>query len=173
MNPLFSPIKLKNLTLNNRIVVPPMDQYSAEDGQPVNWHAMHYGNLAVSGAGLVIVEATAVEPAGRISPQDLGLWNSAQEAAHKGMLDTIRSYSSTPMGIQIGHAGRKGSTGRPWEGGKPCPPTAQAGKFARLLPCPTARATKPPQRSQPQTLPGLQNPLSLRPKGLYAPDTTS
>ena len=113
MNPLFSPIKLKGLTLSNRIVVPPMDQYSAEDGQPGNWHAMHYGNLAVSGVGLLIVEATAVEPAGRISPQDLGLWNDAQEAAHKCMLDTIRSYSSTPLGIQIGHAGRKGSTARP------------------------------------------------------------
>ena len=121
MNPLFSPIKLKGLTLNNRIVVPPMDQYSADNGRPGNWHAMHYGNLAVSGVGLLIVEATAVEPAGRISPQDLGLWDDAQETAHKGMVDTIRTYSSTPLGIQIGHAGRKGSTARPWEGGKPLP----------------------------------------------------
>ena len=68
MNPLFSPIKLKGLTLNNRIVVPPMDQYSAQDGLPGNWHVMHYGNLAASGAGLLIVEATAVEAPGRISP---------------------------------------------------------------------------------------------------------
>ena len=110
MNPLFSPIKLKGLTLPNRIVVPPMDQYSAEEGRPVQWHVMHYGTLAVSGAGLLIVEATAVEAPGRISPQDLGLWNEAQEAAHKAMLDSIRSYSSTPIGIQLGHAGRKGAT---------------------------------------------------------------
>ena len=121
MNPLFSPIKLKGLPLNNRIVVPPMDQYSAQEGLPGNWHTMHYGNLAVSGAGLLIVEATAVEAAGRISPQDMGLWNDAQEVAHKGMIDAIRSYSETPIGIQIGHAGRKGSTARPWEGGKPLP----------------------------------------------------
>ena len=122
MNPLFSPIKLKGLTLPNRIVVPPMDQYSADEGRPVQWHAMHYGTLAVSGAGLLIVEATAVEAPGRISPQDLGLWNEEQEAAHKAMLDSIRSYSSTPIGIQLGHAGRKGATGRPWEGGKPLMP---------------------------------------------------
>ena len=121
MNPLFAPIKLKGLTLSNRIVVPPMDQYSAQDGLPGNWHAMHYGNLAVSGAGLLIVEATAVEPAGRISPQDMGLWNNVQQAAHKSMIDAIRSYSPTPIGIQLGHAGRKGSTARPWEGGKPLP----------------------------------------------------
>lgn len=144
MNPLFSPIKLKNLTLNNRIVVPPMDQYSAEDGLPVNWHTMHYGNLAASGAGLVIVEATAVEPAGRISPQDLGLWNDAQEAAHKGMLDAIRSYSSTPMGIQIGHAGRKGSTGRPWEGGKPLPPDGAGWEICAPSPLPFAPGHQTP-----------------------------
>lgn len=122
MNPLFSPIKLKGLTLPNRIVVPPMDQYSAEEGSPVHWHAMHYGTLAVSGAGLLIVEATAVEAPGRISPQDLGLWNEEQEAAHKAMLDSIRAYSPTPIGIQIGHAGRKGATGLPWQGGKPLMP---------------------------------------------------
>ena len=79
MNPLFTPIKIKGLTLSNRIVVPPMDQYSADQGCPGNWHTMHYGNLAVSGAGLVIVEATAVEAPGRISAQDLGLWNDEQE----------------------------------------------------------------------------------------------
>ena len=122
MNPLFTPIKIKGLTLSNRIVVPPMDQYSADQGCPVNWHTMHYGNLAVSGAGLVIVEATAVEAAGRISAQDLGLWNDEQEAAHTAMLASIRTYSTTPIGIQIGHSGRKGATGLPWEGGKPLSP---------------------------------------------------
>ena len=122
MNPLFSPIKIKGLTLSNRIVVPPMDQYSADHGSPGNWHTMHYGNLAVSGAGLVIVEATAVESPGRISPQDLGLWNDEQEAAHTAMLNAIRTYSTTPIGLQIGHSGRKGATGLPWEGGKPLSP---------------------------------------------------
>lgn len=119
MNPLFSPITLKGLTLPNRIVIPPMDQYSGADGKPGPWHAMHYGHLAVSGAGLLIVEATAVEAPGRIAPQDLGLWNEEQEAAHKNMLDSIRAYSSMPIGIQLGHAGRKGATSRPWDGGKP------------------------------------------------------
>ena len=119
MNPLFSPIKLKGLTLSNRIIVPPMDQYSADAGMPGHWHAMHYGTLAVSGAGLLIVEATAVEAPGRIAPQDMGLWNDAQEAAHKTMIDSIRSYSAMPLGVQLGHAGRKGATSRPWEGGKP------------------------------------------------------
>jgi len=122
MNPLFAPITLKGLTLTNRIVIPPMDQYSATDGLPGPWHAMHYGHLAVSGAGLLIVEATAVEAPGRIAPEDLGLWNDAQEAAHKDMLDSIRAYSTMPIGIQLGHAGRKGATARPWDGGSPLKP---------------------------------------------------
>ena len=123
MNPLFTPISVGGLNLANRIVIPPMDQYSAQDGRPMPWHSMHYGHLALSGAGLLIVEATAVEPAGRISPYDLGLWDETQEAAHKTMLQFIRQCGSrTPIAVQLGHSGRKGATGRPWEGGGPLAP---------------------------------------------------
>lgn len=116
MNTLFSPLTINGLTLANRIVIPPMDQYSAVDGAPAEWHKMHYGHLAVSGAGLLIVEATAVEAAGRISPYDLGLWNDELLEAHRKMLTFIRAFSRTPVAVQLGHAGRKASTGRPWEG---------------------------------------------------------
>ncbi|OXS28302.1 MAG: oxidoreductase [Desulfovibrio sp. MES5] len=122
MNTLFSPITLGGLKLANRIVIPPMDQYSADEGRPTQWHHMHYGHLAVSGAGLLIVEATAVEPEGRISQADLGLWNDEQEELHRRMLDFIGTFSSIPVALQIGHAGRKGSTGRPWEGRGPLTP---------------------------------------------------
>ena len=155
MNPLFSPIKLKGLTLPNRIVVPPMDQYSADEGRPVHWHAMHYGTLAVSGAGLLIVEATAVEAPGRISPQDLGLWNEEQEVAHKAMLDSIRAYSSTPIGIP-GARVLRAYPGK--AASRSCPKTA-GGKYARLPPCPMRRAIKHQQNSRRQTLPALQNLL--------------
>ncbi|MEG6503309.1 oxidoreductase, partial [Desulfovibrio sp. 1214_IL3152] len=119
MNTLFSSINLGGLELANRIVIPPMDQYSADEGRPTQWHHMHYGHLAVSGAGLLIVEATAVEPEGRISPGDLGLWNDEHEALHKRMLEFIGTFSSTPVAVQLGHSGRKGSTARPWEGRGP------------------------------------------------------
>ena len=119
MNTLFSPITLNALTLPNRIVIPPMCMYSAVDGRPAEWHCMHYGHLAVSGAGLLIVEATGVTPEGRISPFDLGLWNDGQQEAHQRMIAFIRAFSAIPMAIQLAHAGRKASTSRPWEGGKP------------------------------------------------------
>jgi 2,4-dienoyl-CoA reductase-like NADH-dependent reductase (Old Yellow Enzyme family) len=116
MKTLFSPITLNSLSLANRIVIPPMCQDSAENGLPNEWHAMHYGHFAISGAGLCIVEATAVEAIGRITPYDLGLWNDEQKEAHKAMLARIRSYSSMPIAIQIGHAGRKASQSPYWEG---------------------------------------------------------
>ncbi len=121
---LFTPISLGTLRLSNRIIVPPMCQYSAENGVASEWHAMHYGSLAASGAGMVVVEATAVSPEGRISPQDLGLWSDETEAALKRMLDGIRTYSDTPVAIQLAHAGRKASQHRPWdpEAGKAVPP---------------------------------------------------
>lgn len=119
---LFSPITLNGLTLPNRIIIPPMDQYSAVDGLATEWHAMHYGHLAVSGAGLLIVEATAVEDIGRISPNDLGLWNEAQGESHRAMLGFIRKFSSMPIAVQLGHAGRKASSARPWDGRGPLAP---------------------------------------------------
>ncbi|MBC6982335.1 NADH:flavin oxidoreductase/NADH oxidase [Caulobacter sp. 17J80-11] len=114
MTRLFSPIQLGGLTLPNRVVVAPMCQYSAVDGVPQPWHAMHLGSLAVGGPGLVIVEATGVEAAGRISPGDTGLWNDAQEEAFAKLLAGIRTYCDTPIGVQIAHAGRKASTNAPW-----------------------------------------------------------
>jgi 2,4-dienoyl-CoA reductase-like NADH-dependent reductase (Old Yellow Enzyme family) len=121
---LFSPLALRGLPLANRIVVSPMCQYSAEDGRAVDWHVAHLGQMAVSGAGLLLVEATAVEPVGRITAGCLGLWDDATEAALGRVLDAIRPFATTPVGIQLGHAGRKGSSGRPWEGGRLVPPTA-------------------------------------------------
>lgn len=117
MSALFSPISLGNLSLRNRIVIAPMCQYSAQDGLPTDWHLIHLGQLALSGAGLLIIEATAVEPAGRISPQDLGLWSDETEAALTALRRSLRDCSSMPVAVQLAHAGRKGSTARPWDGG--------------------------------------------------------
>ncbi|MEG0318220.1 MAG: NADH:flavin oxidoreductase/NADH oxidase [Comamonas sp.] len=121
MPALFSPIRLGNLELANRIIVAPMCMYSAQDGCATSWHQMHYGNLAQSGAGLLILEATAVEARGRISPYDLGLWSDAQAVALQPVLAHIRSYSPMPVCIQLAHAGRKASSLRPWEGGGAMP----------------------------------------------------
>lgn len=115
MSALFTPFKLKDLTLRNRIAVPPMCQYSAEDGLTNDWHQVHYPGLARGGAGLVIVEATAVAPEGRISPACLGLWNDAQAEGLARVAASIKAAGAVP-GIQIGHAGRKASANRPWEG---------------------------------------------------------
>ena len=122
MSLLFTPQPVGPLTLANRIVIAPMCQYSAIEGVPQPWHSQHLGKLAISGAGLLIVEATGVEAAGRISWADTGLWNDAQEAAFAGILAGIRTYSDTPVGIQLGHAGRKAATSPPWiDRGGPAP----------------------------------------------------
>ncbi|WP_068817430.1 oxidoreductase, partial [Xanthomonas translucens] len=117
MSHLFSPLALGPLSLSNRIVIAPMCQYSAEHGQASDWHTIHLGQLAQSGAGLLILEATAVEPRGRISYADLGLWDDATEAALRGVLASVRRWSPMPLGIQLAHAGRKASTHKPWDGG--------------------------------------------------------
>ncbi|AWH27657.1 NADH:flavin oxidoreductase/NADH oxidase [Stenotrophomonas sp. YAU14A_MKIMI4_1] len=121
MSQLFSPVTLGPLTLSNRIVIAPMCQYSAEDGRASDWHAQHLGSLAQSGAGLLILEATAVEPRGRISYADLGLWDDGTEAALAQVRASVRRWSPMPLGIQLGHAGRKASTARPWDGGRQLP----------------------------------------------------
>ena len=121
MSKLFSPVSFGPLSLSNRIVIAPMCQYSAEDGQATDWHRIHYGQLSQSGAGLLILEATAVLPEGRISWADLGLWDDTTEAALAGVLASIRRYSTMPIGIQLAHAGRKASCARPWDGGKALP----------------------------------------------------
>ncbi|MBH0113783.1 NADH:flavin oxidoreductase/NADH oxidase [Novosphingobium sp. YJ-S2-02] len=117
MAKLFEPITLGDLTLDNRIVIAPMCMYSAKDGQMTDWHAMHLGQLAQSGAGVLTIEATAVTPEGRISYGDVGLWDDATEAAMAKVLEQVRRWSDMPIAIQLGHAGRKASTEKPWDGG--------------------------------------------------------
>jgi 2,4-dienoyl-CoA reductase-like NADH-dependent reductase (Old Yellow Enzyme family) len=115
MPSLFEPFKLKDVTLRNRIAVPPMCQYSAQDGLINDWHRVHLAGLARGGAGLVIVEATAVSPEGRITPGCTGIWNDAQAQAFVPVVQAIKAAGAVP-GIQIAHAGRKASANRPWEG---------------------------------------------------------
>lgn len=115
MAKLFSEFKLKDVSLRNRIVVSPMCQYSAEDGVPNEWHLVHLGARAVGGASLVIAEATGVTPEGRITPGCTGLWNDAQATAWEPIVKFVKRHGAA-AGIQIGHAGRKGSANLPWEG---------------------------------------------------------
>jgi 2,4-dienoyl-CoA reductase-like NADH-dependent reductase (Old Yellow Enzyme family) len=118
MSNLFTPLKLGELVLKNRVVIAPMCQYSAEDGAATDWHTIHLGRMALSGAGMLILEATAVNPRGRISYGDLGLWDDRTEQALAKSLSAVRKYSSMPIGIQLAHAGRKASTQKPWDGGQ-------------------------------------------------------
>ena len=113
---LFSPITLRGLTLPNRIVVSPMCQYSAVDGSATDWHLMHLGKFAVSGAGLVVIEATHVEARGRITHGCLGLYNDENERQLARVVDFCRKIGSAKIGMQISHSGRKGSTRLPWVG---------------------------------------------------------
>ena len=115
MSALFQPYKLKDVSLRNRIAIPPMCQYTAEDGLINDWHRVHLAGLARGGAGLVIVEATAVSPEGRITPGCAGIWTDEQAQAFAPVVASIKAAGSVP-GIQIGHAGRKASANRPWEG---------------------------------------------------------
>jgi 2,4-dienoyl-CoA reductase-like NADH-dependent reductase (Old Yellow Enzyme family) len=127
MSMLFSPIKLGPLELANRIAIAPMCQYSAEEGLPTDWHMIHLGHLALSGAGLLIIEATAVTPEGRISPDDLGLWSDEHAAALEPIVNAMRKHSPIKIAIQLGHAGRKASSEVPWQGGANIPPDHQRG----------------------------------------------
>ncbi len=116
MSRLFEPFSMRGLTLANRIVVPPMCQYSAENGNATDWHLIHLGSLALSGAGLLILEATAVAEQGKITHGCLGLWSDDNEAALKDVIGTVRKYSDMPIGIQLSHSGRKGSAVSPFVG---------------------------------------------------------
>ncbi len=113
---LFAPLTLRGTTFRNRVFVSPMCEYSAVDGVPQDWHLVHLGSFARGGAGLVLTEATAVTPEGRISPQDTGIWNDEQVTVWRRIVDFIRSQEAVP-GIQLAHAGRKASTAAPWLGG--------------------------------------------------------
>lgn len=122
MSALFTPFSLKGVTLRNRIAVPPMCQYSALDGHITDWHEPHYLGLARGGAGLVIVEATAVSPEGRITPACTGIWNDAQAEGLARIARGIKAAGAVP-GLQIAHAGRKASANVPWEGDDHIPDT--------------------------------------------------
>ncbi|OYV32330.1 MAG: oxidoreductase, partial [Rhodospirillales bacterium 20-64-7] len=127
MSRLFSPFSLGQLDLPNRIVIAPMCQYSAVEGAAQDWHMVHLGQLALSGAGLMILEATAVSPEGRISPGDLGLYSDSDEAALARVLHAIRAHSGIKVAVQLGHAGRKASSRAPWEGGSQIAPGEKQG----------------------------------------------
>ncbi|KTS39186.1 NADH:flavin oxidoreductase / NADH oxidase [Methylobacterium indicum] len=116
--PLFTPVSLRDVALRNRIVIPPMCQYSAADGMAGDYHLVHYGRLALGGAGLVILEATAVVPEGRITHGDLGIWSDAHGAALARVAAFLKAHGAA-AGVQLAHAGRKASMQRPWEGNGP------------------------------------------------------
>ena len=121
MTLLFQPLAIGALALANRIVIAPMCQYSAVDGSATDWHLIHLGHLALSGAALLVLEATAVEAEGRITPGCLGLYSDANEAALAHVLDGVRAHSAMPLAIQLAHAGRKASSRAPWLGGAQMP----------------------------------------------------
>lgn len=128
---LFTPYAQRSLSLRNRIVIAPMCQYSAIDGIPNDWHLVHLGSRAVGGAGLVIVEATAISAEGRISPGDVGLWSEAHQRAWQPITRFMKAQGAV-AGVQLAHAGRKASAQRPWEGGGPL--AADAGAWPTVAP---------------------------------------
>jgi 2,4-dienoyl-CoA reductase-like NADH-dependent reductase (Old Yellow Enzyme family) len=127
MSRLFEPLKFGNLQLDNRILIAPMCQYSATDGTPGDWHLIHLGHLALSGAAMLILEATAVTPEGRITPGDLGLYDDANEAGLARVLDAVRAHAPIKLGMQLAHAGRKASSRAPWDGGAQLRPDEPGG----------------------------------------------
>jgi 2,4-dienoyl-CoA reductase-like NADH-dependent reductase (Old Yellow Enzyme family) len=142
---LFEALKVGDLTLTNRIVVAPMCQYSAVDGCMTDWHTIHLGHLALSGAALLTIEATAVVPEGRITYADTGLWNDATEAAMAGVLASVRRWSDMPVALQLAHAGRKASTEKPWLGGRQiAPDEANGWQTVAPSPQPFAEGENPP-----------------------------
>lgn len=132
MSTLFSPIKLRDLELSNRIVVSPMGQYQSQDGNANDWHLMHYGSFAMGAGGLVIVEMTNVSSEGRISYHCSGMYSDENEASWKRVVDFCKKFGVAAMGIQLGHSGRKGSTLPPSQDGKPL--TAEQGAWQTVAP---------------------------------------
>jgi 2,4-dienoyl-CoA reductase-like NADH-dependent reductase (Old Yellow Enzyme family) len=152
MSLLLSPYTLRGVTARNRIWVAPMCQYSAVDGMPGDWHLVHLGARAVGGAGVVFTEATAVSPEGRISPQDTGIWTDEQAAAWARTVAFVQAQGAL-AGMQLAHAGRKGSSRRPWEGRGPVAP--EDGGWVPVGPTPDA-------------YPGLAQPAALDDDGIAA-----
>jgi 2,4-dienoyl-CoA reductase-like NADH-dependent reductase (Old Yellow Enzyme family) len=133
---LFTPFQIDSLELTNRIVIAPMCQYSAVDGCMTDWHLIHLGHLALSGAALLTIEATAVVPEGRITYADVGLYSDECEAAMAQVLEGVRRWSDMPIAIQLAHAGRKASTEVPWKGGAQIPPTNSPNGWQTVAPSP-------------------------------------
>jgi 2,4-dienoyl-CoA reductase-like NADH-dependent reductase (Old Yellow Enzyme family) len=133
---LFTPLEVGGLTLANRIVIAPMCQYSAQDGCMTDWHLMHLGQLAISGAALLTIEASAVSPEGRITYADVGLYSDACEAAMARTVEGVRRWSDMPIAIQLAHAGRKASTEVPWAGGGQIAPDAGPRGWRTVAPSP-------------------------------------
>jgi 2,4-dienoyl-CoA reductase-like NADH-dependent reductase (Old Yellow Enzyme family) len=152
MSSLFSPLALRGATARNRIWVAPMCQYSAVDGLPDDWHLVHLGARAVGGAGAVLTEATAISPEGRISPGDTGIWNDAQTGAWRRIAAFVQAQGAL-AGVQLAHAGRKGSSRRPWESRGAVPP--EQGGWQ-----PVGPTTEP--------FPGLATPTALDEAGIAA-----
>ena len=150
---LFEPMRIGPLSLDNGILIAPMCQYSASEGTPGDWHLIHLGHLALSGAGLLILEATAVEAEGRITPGDLGLYSDANEEGLARVLAAMRAHSSMPVAMQLGHAGRKASSRAPWEGGAQIRP-GEPGGWKAFAPSAVPHA------------PGEDVPLALDTEGL-------
>jgi 2,4-dienoyl-CoA reductase-like NADH-dependent reductase (Old Yellow Enzyme family) len=153
MSALFTPLRVGTLELSNRIVIAPMCQYSAVDGCMTDWHVIHLGHLALSGAALLTIEATAVLPSGRITYADVGLWDDATEAAIARTLETVRRWSDIRIAIQLAHAGRKASTEVPWKGGQQIP-LGEVNGWQTVAPSPLAYQD------------GQHPPAALDPSGL-------
>ncbi|NHO31706.1 NADH:flavin oxidoreductase/NADH oxidase [Acetobacter fallax] len=155
---LFEPKQIGTLPLANRIIIAPMCQYSAIDGCMTDWHLIHLGNLALSGAGILTIEATAVTSEGRITAHDVGLWDDTTEAAMARALKGIRTASDIPVAIQLGHAGRKASVAVPWKGGKHIPPGAPEGwQTEAPSAIPFTEGTNPPHALDKADLASLRN----------------
>jgi len=146
MSRLFTPLTLRELTIRNRIFVSPMCQYSSRDGMPSDWHMVHLGSRAVGGAGLVMVEASAITPQGRISPDDSGIWNSEQAEAFRPIARFIREQGAVPA-IQLAHAGRKASTDLPWKGSGPLDAKNRGWQTVAPSPLPFAQAHAVPREA--------------------------
>jgi len=151
---LFTPLRLRETTLRNRVAVSPMCQYSAREGLPTAWHLVHLGSRAVGGAGLVVAEATAVTPEGRISPADTGIWSDAHAEAWAPIARFVAEHGAVPA-LQLAHAGRKASTDAPWRGGKPL--GAEAGGWRPVGPGsePFAQGYPEPRELREDELPGV------------------
>jgi 2,4-dienoyl-CoA reductase-like NADH-dependent reductase (Old Yellow Enzyme family) len=154
MRALFTPLRLRETTLRNRVAVSPMCQYSAREGLPGAWHLVHLGSRAVGGAGLVVAEATAVTPEGRISPADTGIWSDAHAEAWAPIARFVAEHGAVPA-LQLAHAGRKASTDAPWRGGRPL--GAEAGGWRPVGPGsePFAEGYPEPRELREDELPGV------------------